>query len=427
MVRSRLRFAAGACVLAAGLLMGAGAVAVADPGSGGDDGTNAPVQGSPTAGSPVGNVTGTVRETVRGVTSTLGSGPQPGQQSTGPTSTLGSGRQPGQQSTGPTSTLGSGRQPGQQPSTGATSPTTEAGGTATEDQEDAGLVPADPNPVAAVPNVVGPVTDAVAPVTGVVAPVTDVIAPVTGVVAPVTDVVTSVMGCAGTADCRCGRPAHATAVRPFLLLVGHRRGGTGRGRIGRHPRPWASGSRGCVGRVASAAGSYLCGCLGRAGRRQRNQGCNPGCDFARSSVSAVRGGTASTRWRLSDGCGVVFPACLRRTPSNRFTVGAGRCRSARSRRACDPYRSRGAHRIRQADAGFASRTSSIARFARPAGRYALDVSSIKYLAAVSPGIQLSTRWRTPGSVTEATAWVRNLTKMSVPGRVTSRVGFEQSE
>jgi hypothetical protein len=188
-VGSRLRFGAGVCVLAAGLLVGGGAVvAVADPGSGGDDGTNAPVQGSPTAGGPVGNVTGTVRKTIQGVTSAPGSGTQPGQQpSTGPTSKLGSGRQPGQQSsTGPTSTLGSGRQPGQQSSTGATSPTTEAGGTDTEDQEDAGLVPADPNPIAAVPNVV-------APVTGVVAPVTGVVAPVTGVVAPVTDVVTNVI------------------------------------------------------------------------------------------------------------------------------------------------------------------------------------------------------------------------------------------
>ena len=171
MVRSRLRFGAGVCVLAAGLLVGGGAVAVADPGSGGDDGTNAPVHGSPTAGGPVGNVTDTVRKTIQGVTSTPGSGTQPGQQS----------------STGPTSTLGSGRQPGQQSSTGATSPTTEAGGTDTEDQEDAGLVPADPNPVAAVPNVVAPVTDAVAPV------VTGVVVPVTGVVAPVTDVVTNVI------------------------------------------------------------------------------------------------------------------------------------------------------------------------------------------------------------------------------------------
>ena len=50
-------------------------------------------------------------------------------------------------------------QPGQQPSTGGTSPTTEAGGRDTEDQEDAGLVPARPNPVAAVPNVVAPVED----------------------------------------------------------------------------------------------------------------------------------------------------------------------------------------------------------------------------------------------------------------------------
>ena len=111
MFRSRLRFAAGVCVLAGGLLMGGGVVAVADPGLGGsapngDDGTNAPVQGGPTAGGPVGNVTDTVRATIQGVTGTPGSGAQPGQQP----------------ATGPTSTLGSGRQPGQQPSTGATSP-----------------------------------------------------------------------------------------------------------------------------------------------------------------------------------------------------------------------------------------------------------------------------------------------------------------
>ena len=56
-VLSRLRFAAGVCVLAAGLLMGAGgAVAVADPDSSdsaahGDDGTNASGQSSITANS----------------------------------------------------------------------------------------------------------------------------------------------------------------------------------------------------------------------------------------------------------------------------------------------------------------------------------------------------------------------------------------
>jgi hypothetical protein len=93
---------------------------------------------------------------------------------------------------GVTRTPGSGAQRGQQPSTGATSPTTEAGGTDTEDQEDAGLVPAHPNPVAAVPNVVAPVTNAVAPVTDVLPPVTDVLAPVTNVVAPITDLVAPV-------------------------------------------------------------------------------------------------------------------------------------------------------------------------------------------------------------------------------------------
>jgi hypothetical protein len=176
-----VRFAAGVCLLAAGLLMGGGAVAVADPGLGGsapngDDGTNDSVQGGPTAGGPVGNVTDTVRKTIQGVTGTPGSAAQPGQQP----------------STGPTSTLGSGRQPGQQPSTGATSPKTQAGGTDTEDQEHAGLVPAHPNPVAAVPNVVAPVTNAVAPVTDVLPPVTDVLAPITDVVAPVTNVLTPV-------------------------------------------------------------------------------------------------------------------------------------------------------------------------------------------------------------------------------------------
>jgi hypothetical protein len=179
----RLRFAAGVCLVAAGLLMGGGTVALADPGLGGsapsgDDGTHDSVQGGPTAGGPVGNVTDTVRQTIQGVTGTPGSTAHPGQQP----------------STGPTSTLGSGRQPGQQPSTGATTPKTQAGGTDTADQkEDAGLVPAHPNPVAAVPNVVAPVTKAVvAPVTDVLPPVTDVVTPVTDALPPVTDVVTPV-------------------------------------------------------------------------------------------------------------------------------------------------------------------------------------------------------------------------------------------
>ena len=86
-VVSHLRFAAGVCVLAAGLLMGSagGAVAVADPDSSGsaahgDGGTNASGQGSTTASSPVGKVTDTRRKTIQGVTSKLGSGRQRGQQ-----------------------------------------------------------------------------------------------------------------------------------------------------------------------------------------------------------------------------------------------------------------------------------------------------------------------------------------------------------
>ena len=118
-VVSHLRFAAGVCVLAAGLLMGSagGAVAVADPDSSGsaahgDGGTNASGQASTTASSPVGNVTDTRRKTIQRVTSTLGSG----------------------------------RQPGQQPSTGAKSPKKEPGGTDTKDEKkDSGLAAAVPD------------------------------------------------------------------------------------------------------------------------------------------------------------------------------------------------------------------------------------------------------------------------------------------
>src|SRR6476646_1116118 len=203
-VRSRLRFGAGVCVLAAGLLMIGRAVAVADPISGGspngdDGGTNLPVRGG-TASSPVGKITGTLPKTLQDVASTVGSGPPPGQQSSSVTSTVGSGRQPGEQSSSVTSTVGSDPQPGQQPSAGAKSPKNEPGGTGS------GLIAAVPDPVtavpdpvaavadpvAAVPNAVAPVPNLVAPVTDVVAPVTDVVASVPNLVAPVTDVLTQV-------------------------------------------------------------------------------------------------------------------------------------------------------------------------------------------------------------------------------------------
>ena len=155
----RLRFAAGVCVLAAGLLMGAGgAVAVADPGSSGsaahgDDGADASGQQHSTGAK------------------------KPKDEPGGTDSKDGS--------------LGSGGQSGQQPSSGAKKPKVEPVGTDTKDgtKDDSGLAAAVPDPVAAVPNVVAPVSEvAVAPVSEVVAPVSEVVAPVSDVVGPVSDV-----------------------------------------------------------------------------------------------------------------------------------------------------------------------------------------------------------------------------------------------
>ena len=164
-VVSHLRFAAGVCVLAAGLLMGSagGAVAVADPDSSGfaahgDGVTNASGQGSTTASSPVGKVADTRRKTIQGVTSKLGSGRR-----------------------------------GHQSSPGAKRLKHQLGGADTNDEKkDSGLAAAVPDLVAAVPNMVAPVPNVVAPVPNVVAPVTNVVAPVTNVVAPVTNVVAPV-------------------------------------------------------------------------------------------------------------------------------------------------------------------------------------------------------------------------------------------
>ena len=165
-VVSHLRFAAGVCVLAAGLLMGSagGAVAVADPDSSGsaahgDGVTNASGQGSTTASSPVGKVADTRRKTIQGVTSKLGSG----------------------------------RQRGHQSSPGAKRLKHQLGGADTNDEKkDSGLAAAVPDLVAAVPNVVAPVPNVVAPVPNVVAPVPNVVAPVPNVVAPVPNVVAPV-------------------------------------------------------------------------------------------------------------------------------------------------------------------------------------------------------------------------------------------
>ena len=172
---SHLRFAAGVCVLAAALLMASagGAVAVADSDSSGsaapgDGGTNASGQGGTTARSPVGDVTGTLRETIQRVTSTLGSG----------------------------------RQPGQQPFHRREKP----GGSAWRHGHHGPEV--GPGPRRAVPNV-APVPVAVAPVPVAVAPVPDaagrrfpmraapvpnLVGPVSDVIAPVKEMLTSVAG-----------------------------------------------------------------------------------------------------------------------------------------------------------------------------------------------------------------------------------------
>jgi hypothetical protein len=133
-VTSHLRFAAGVCVLTAGLLMGGGAVAVADPDSSGS--------------------------TAKGTDSNQ-------QHSTGAKKPK---KDPG------------GTDTNQQSSTGATSPNQEPGDTDTDDEtKDSALV-------AAVPNVVPPAADVVAPVADVAAP-PNVVASVPNLVAPTSDVI----------------------------------------------------------------------------------------------------------------------------------------------------------------------------------------------------------------------------------------------
>jgi hypothetical protein len=183
-VLSHLRFAAGVCVLATGLVLGgaAGAIAVAAPDSGGStthgtDGATGSSQGSSspagsTASSPVGSIADTVRKTLQGVTSRLGSGPKPTAQ----------------------------------PSTGAKSPQTVPAGTnSTDGKKDAGPVVAAPNAVASgpdavasVPNTAATVPDAGAPAMNTPAAVADAVAPVTNTAAPVPDTVAPVTNTAAS-------------------------------------------------------------------------------------------------------------------------------------------------------------------------------------------------------------------------------------
>ena len=177
MVLSRLRFAAGVCVLAAGLLMGGGAVAVADPGSSGsaahgDDGTNASVQGG-NGRQPSRQGYWHCRRRRSGQRARRHAPPRPRDKRADAAWRHGQRRLAWLGPRNQASSLPPARKARRRP--GGTGRATD-----TEDQkEDAGLVAAVPDPVAAVPNEVAPVSNVVAPVTDVVAPVTDVVAPVT--------------------------------------------------------------------------------------------------------------------------------------------------------------------------------------------------------------------------------------------------------
>ena len=217
-------------------------------------------------------------------------------------------------------------------------------------QERPGLAAAVSNPVAAVTDAVAPVTHAVAPVSNAVAPVSNAVAPVTHAVAPVTNAVAPVTewggagyrwGGAGTDGVAPVPDGVALASDVIALMQDMLTSVAGAvvpltqlqsdlssfllGIAGAEPvvaglggRCWAVGGRGCVGGVAIAAGPTTCRCPGRAGGRQRNRDCNAlgGCavhfrrdEPGRSSVIAAGDGTASAQWRHSDGCAVVFAAC----------------------------------------------------------------------------------------------------------------------
>jgi hypothetical protein len=192
---SRLGCAAGVCVLAAGLLMGAGgAVAVADPGSSGaaahgDHTTNASgQQHSTTAKKPKDEPGG--KDTEAG---SRASGSQPDQRHS--TTAKKPKDEPGGTDT-EAGSRASGSQPDQRHSTTAKKPKDEPGGTDTQNgtKDGSNRDAAVSDPVDAVVKEVAPVSDAVAPVSDPVDAVTDEVAPVSDAVAPVSDPVVSAVG-----------------------------------------------------------------------------------------------------------------------------------------------------------------------------------------------------------------------------------------
>jgi hypothetical protein len=186
----RLRFAAGACVLAAGLLMGAGgAVAVADPGSSGSaahgkDDTNASGQQHSTGAKKPKDEPGATTSGTGATTSGTGAN-APGQQPKKPKD------EPGATTSGTGATTS-----GTGATTSGTGATTFGTGATVTD-----VVAAVPSLAASVTNVVAPVPNLVAPVSDVIASIQDMPTPVAGAVVPLTqlqslvqDMLTSVAG-----------------------------------------------------------------------------------------------------------------------------------------------------------------------------------------------------------------------------------------
>ena len=178
---SQLRFAAGVCVLAAGLLMGGagGAVAVADPGSNGSSGSAAHGNGGNASGQHGngGNASGQHGNSGNAAGQHGNSGNASGQHGNG-------GNASGQHGNGGNASGqqgNDGNASGQQPSTAANSPSNEPGGTDTTDEtNDSGIVAAAPAAVAPAPAAVAPAPAAVAPVSDVIALLQDMLTPVAG-------------------------------------------------------------------------------------------------------------------------------------------------------------------------------------------------------------------------------------------------------
>jgi hypothetical protein len=183
----RFRFAAGVCVLAAGLLIGGGAVAVADPGSNGsaahgDGNTGSSQHGNAGAKKPkdepgaTTSSTGATTSTTGATTSTTGASTS----TTGATTST----------TGATTSTTGAKKPKGEPGattseTGATTPGTGAttvgtGATVTH------VVAAVPSTAASVTNAVAPAPNLVAPVSDVIALIQDMLPSVAGAVVPVT-------------------------------------------------------------------------------------------------------------------------------------------------------------------------------------------------------------------------------------------------